>query len=168
MIEGFKIPQVTFRIREGDTSDNEIACAIGGKWTNKSTDDFFKNKKVILFSLPGAFTPTCSVAHMPGFVVKYDEIIAKGVDTVACLSVNDAFVMNAWKDASNADNILMLADGNCTFTTSLGLELDGTGFGMGMRSKRFAIIVNDGVVELLNVDESGFELSSAEAVLEAL
>ena len=156
-------------IKVGDKIPEGTLAVMGAEGpAGITTADIFSGKKVVLFAVPGAFTPTCSVAHMPGFVVKYDEIIAKGVDTVACLSVNDAFVMNAWKDASNAENILMLADGNCTFTTSLGLELDGTGFGMGMRSKRFAIIVNDGVVELLNVDESGFELSSAEAVLEAL
>ena len=156
-------------IKVGDKIPKGTLAVMGAEGpAGITTADIFSGKKVVLFAVPGAFTPTCSVAHMPGFVVKYDEIIAKGVDTVACLSVNDAFVMNAWKDASNAENILMLADGNCTFTASLGLELDGTGFGMGMRSKRFAIIVNDGVVELLNVDESGFELSSAEAVLEAL
>ena len=156
-------------IKVGDKIPEGTLAVMGAEGpAGITTADIFSGKKVVLFAVPGAFTPTCSVAHMPGFVVKYDEIIAKGVDTVACLSVNDAFVMNAWKDASNAENILMLADGNCTFTTSLGLELDGTGFGMGMRSKRFAIIVNDGVVELLNVDESGFELSSAETVLEAL
>ena len=156
-------------IKVGDKIPEGTLAVMGAEGpAGITTADIFSGKKVVLFAVPGAFTPTCSVAHMPGFVVKYDEIIAKGVDTVACLSVNDAFVMNAWKDASNAENILMLADGNCTFTASLGLELDGTGFGMGMRSKRFAIIVNDGVVELLNVDESGFELSSAEAVLEAL
>ena len=156
-------------IKVGDKIPEGMLAVMGAEGpAGITTADIFSGKKVVLFAVPGAFTPTCSVAHMPGFVVKYDEIIAKGVDTVACLSVNDAFVMNAWKDASNAENILMLADGNCTFTTSLGLELDGTGFGMGMRSKRFAIIVNDGVVELLNVDESGFELSSAETVLEAL
>ena len=156
-------------IKVGDKIPEGTLAVMGAEGpAGITTADIFAGKKVVLVAVPGAFTPTCSVAHMPGFVVKYDEIIAKGVDTVACLSVNDAFVMNAWKDASNAENILMLADGNCTFTASLGLELDGTGFGMGMRSKRFAIIVNDGVVELLNVDESGFELSSAEAVLEAL
>ena len=133
-----------------------------------SSSEIFDGKKVVLFAVPGAFTPTCSAAHLPGFVVKYDEIIAKGVDTVACISVNDVFVMSAWGKSSNAENLLMLADGNGSYATALGLELDGTGFGMGVRSKRFAMIVNDGVVELLNVDESGFEVSSAEAVLEAL
>jgi len=153
---GDKIPQGVFTIM-GDEGPTGI-----------TTSDVFDGKKVVLFAVPGAFTPTCSAAHLPGFVVQYDEIIAKGVDTVACISVNDAFVMNAWGKSSNAENILMLADGNGTYATAMGLELDGTGFGMGIRSKRFAMIVNDGVVELLNVDESGFEVSSAEAVLEAL
>ena len=146
--------------------------SIGGdnpyRWEDKTSFDYFAKKRVVLFSLPGAFTPTCSTYQLPGFEENFKAFKELSIDDILCVSVNDAFVMNAWKDASNAENILMLADGNCTFTSSLGLELDGTGFGMGMRSKRFAIIVNDGVVELLNVDESGFELSSAEAVLEAL
>lgn len=133
-----------------------------------STSELFDGKKVVLFAVPGAFTPTCSAAHLPGFVVHVDDIKAKGVDTVACLSVNDVFVMDAWGKASNAEHIVMLADGNGTFTTALGLELDGTGYGMGIRSKRFAMIVDDGVVTLLNVDTGPLEASSAEAVLAAL
>jgi len=112
--------------------------------------------------------PPCSVAHLPGFVVEYDKLIEKGVDTVACLSVNDVFVMNAWGKSANAENIVMLADGNGSYATALGLDMDASGYGMGVRSKRFAMIVNDGVVELLNVDESGFESSSAEAIIAAL
>ena len=133
-----------------------------------STGELFDGKKVVLFAVPGAFTPTCSAAHLPGFVVHVDDIKAKGVDTVACMSVNDVFVMDAWGKASNAEHIVMLADGNGTFTSALGLELDGTGFGMGIRSKRFAMIVDDGVVTLLNVDAGALEASSAEAILEAL
>ena len=133
-----------------------------------STSELFDGKKVVLFAVPGAFTPTCSAAHLPGFVVHVDDIKGKGVDTVACLSVNDVFVMDAWGKASNAEHIVMLADGNGTFTTALGLELDGTGYGMGIRSKRFAMIVDDGVVTLLNVDTGPLEASSAEAVLAAL
>ncbi|NRA42915.1 MAG: peroxiredoxin [Pseudomonadales bacterium] len=136
--------------------------------TDISTEAIFSGKKVVLFAVPGAFTPTCSAAHLPGFVVHYDEIIAKGVDTVACLSVNDAFVMQAWRDSQNAEHILMLADGNATFSTAIGLELDATGFGMGTRCKRFAMIVDNGVVSHLAVDEAGFEKTSAEAILEAL
>ncbi len=133
-----------------------------------SSDELFSGKKVVLFAVPGAFTPTCSVAHLPGFVVQFDKLIESGVDTVACLSVNDVFVMDAWGKSANAENIVMLADGNGSYATALGLDMDATGFGMGVRSKRFAMIVNDGVLELLNVDEIGFESSSAEAVLEAL
>jgi len=156
-------------IKVGDKIPQGVFTIMGAEGpTGITTSEVFDGKKVVLFAVPGAFTPTCSAAHLPGFVVQYDEIIAKGVDTVACISVNDVFVMNAWGKSSNAENILMLADGNGTYATAMGLELDGTGFGMGIRSKRFAMIVNDGVVELLNVDESGFEVSSAEAVLEAL
>jgi peroxiredoxin len=156
-------------IKVGDKLPEGVFSIMGSEGpTGISTAEVFAGKKVVLFAVPGAFTPTCAIDHLPGFVVKYDEIISKGVDTVACLSVNDVFVMDAWGKSSNAENLLMLADGNGTYATALGLELDGTGFGMGLRSKRFAMIVNNGVVELLNIDESGFEVSSAEAVLEAL
>ncbi len=133
-----------------------------------NTAELFSNKKIVLFAVPGAFTPTCSEAHLPGFVVNLDAIIAKGVDTVACLSVNDVFVMDAWGKASNAEHLLMLADGNAEFTKAIDLVLDGSGFGMGLRSKRYAMIVNNGIVEHIAVDEKGFELSSAEAILAAL
>ena len=133
-----------------------------------STADIFEGKKVVLFAVPGAFTPTCSMAHLPGFVVHVDDIKAKGVDTVACMSVNDVFVMHAWGQSANAEHLMMLADGNAEFTAALGLELDGTGFGMGKRSQRFAMIVDDGVVSMLNVDAGALEGSSAEAVLAAL
>ena len=133
-----------------------------------STSELFDGKKVVLFAVPGAFTPTCSAAHLPGFVVHVDDIKAKGVDTVACLSVNDVFVMDAWGKAANAEHIVMLADGNGTYTIALGLEMDGTGYGMGIRSKRYAMIVDDGIVTLLNVDAGALEASSAEAILAAL
>jgi peroxiredoxin len=135
-----------------------------------TTDELFKGKKVVLFALPGAFTPTCSAKHLPGFVTKAGEIKGKGVDTIACLSVNDAFVMNAWgKDQKVGDKVLMLADGNGDFTRAVGLEMDGTGYGMGKRSRRYAMVVQDGVVKTLNVENPGaFEVSSAEAVLKAL
>jgi len=133
-----------------------------------STSEIFDGKKVVLFAVPGAFTPTCSVSHLPGFVVHVDDIKAKGVDTVACMSVNDVFVVDAWGKASNAEHLLMLADGNADFTTAIGLTLDGTGFGMGTRSQRFAMVVDDGVVSLLNVDQAALEGSSAEAILAAL
>ncbi len=138
--------------------------------TDLNSDDLFKGKKVVLFALPGAFTPTCSASHVPGFLVKSDEIFAKGVDSIICLSVNDAFVMHAWgKDQNVEDKIQMIADGSAQFTRAIGLELDLTKPGMGVRSRRYAMIVNDGVVEALNVEEPGkFEVSDAETILDAL
>ena len=132
-----------------------------------STEDLFGGKKVVLFSVPGAFTPTCSMNHLPGFIDHADEILAKGVDTIACMAVNDIFVMDAWgKDRSVGDKISMLADGNGEYASALGLEMDATGFGMGMRGQRFAIIVDDGVATHVAVEEPGkFEVSSAESVL---
>jgi peroxiredoxin len=134
---------------------------------NLTTDELFKGKTVVLFSVPGAFTPTCHAKHLPGFVHNIDKIKAKGVDTVACLAVNDVFVMDAWGKASNAgDKVLMLADGNADFTKALGLELDASGFGMGTRGKRFALVAKDGVVTQLNVESAGeFRVSAAEYVL---
>ena len=132
------------------------------------TADILKDKKVVLFAVPGAFTPTCSETHLPGFVVNVDAIKAKGVDTIACTSVNDVFVMDAWGKSQNAEHILMLADGNADLAKALGLTLDGTGFGMGLRSKRYAMIINNGVVEHIAVDEKGLESSAAEAILKAL
>jgi glutaredoxin/glutathione-dependent peroxiredoxin len=134
------------------------------------TGEFFKGKTVVLFAVPGAFTPTCSVKHLPGFVEKASEIKGKGVDVVACLSVNDAFVMNAWgKDQKAEGKVQMLADGNGDFTRAVGLELDGSGYGLGKRSQRYAMVVKDGVVKALNVEKPGaFEVSSADAILKAL
>ena len=135
-----------------------------------STDALFNGKKVVLFALPGAFTPTCSAAHLPGYVVHYDAIKAKGVDSIACLSVNDAFVMGAWGEAQNVeDNIMMLADGSGNFTEAVGLVLDLTERNMGVRSQRYAMVVEDGTVTHLNVEEgAGFEVSNAETILELL
>jgi peroxiredoxin len=135
-----------------------------------STDEIFKGKKVVLFAVPGAFTPTCSAKHLPGFVQNAAAIKAKGVDTIACIAVNDAFVMGAWgKDQKTEDKVLMLADGNATFTKELGLELDASGGGLGTRSKRYAMIVQDGKVTVLNVENPGaFDVSSAETILRAL
>ncbi len=135
-----------------------------------STDEFFGGKKVVLVSVPGAFTPTCSMNHLPGFVEHADEILAKGVDTIACMAVNDVFVMDAWgKDRDVGDKVSMLADGNGEYAKALGLEMDGTAFGMGMRGQRFAIVVDDGVASHVAVEEAGkFEVSSAEAVLAIL
>ena len=135
-----------------------------------STDDIFKGKKVALFALPGAFTPTCSAKHLPGFVQQADQIKAKGVGTIACLSVNDAFVMDAWgKNQNVGDKVMMLADGNADFTKAVGLEMDGSGFGMGLRSRRYSMLVDNGVVKQLNLEKPGaFEVSNAETILKQL
>jgi peroxiredoxin len=134
---------------------------------NLTTEQLFKGKKVVLFSVPGAFTPTCDAKHLPGFVQGAAAIKGKGIDTIACISVNDVFVMNAWGKASNVgDSVLMLADGNGEYAKALGLEMDGRGFGMGIRSQRFAVVVDDGVITKLNIEGPGeFKVSSAEAVL---
>ncbi|MEM9742078.1 MAG: peroxiredoxin [Pseudomonadota bacterium] len=134
-----------------------------------TTDELFGGKKVVLFAVPGAFTPTCSQAHLPGFVVHADDLLAKGVDSIICMSVNDAFVMDAWGKGANAEKLIMAGDGNGDFTKALGLEMDGSGFGLGLRSQRFAMIVDDGTVTKLAVEEPmKFEVSSAEAMLAAL
>lgn len=135
-----------------------------------STDDLFKGKKVVLVSVPGAFTPTCSMNHLPGFVEHADAILAKGVDTIACTAVNDVFVMDAWgKDRGVGDKVMMLADGNGDYAKALGLELDGSGFGLGHRGQRFAIIIDDGVATHVAVEEGpGLDVSSADAILAAL
>ena len=137
-----------------------------------TTAELFGGKTVALFAVPGAFTPTCSARHLPGYVDNRAELTAKGVDTIACLSVNDAFVMGAWaqaNDLNGTDDIIMLADGNGDFTRSVGLALDAKGFGMGERSQRYSMIVKDGVVDQLNVEQGGeFKVSSAEHVLTQL
>jgi peroxiredoxin len=134
------------------------------------SDSFFKGRKVALFSVPGAFTPTCSARHLPGFIAKADELKAKGVDEIACTAVNDAFVLGAWSDNSGAkDKVTMLADGNGDFAKAVGLQMDGSKFGMGQRGQRFSMVVDDGVVTQLNVEEPGaFSVSSAEHMLEQL
>ena len=134
-----------------------------------STDDIFAGKKVVLFAVPGAFTPGCSMTHLPGYVVNADKIKAAGVDTIVCMAVNDAFVMGAWGEAQNASELLMLADGNGELTSALGLELDGSGFGLGQRSQRFALIAEDGKVTALNVEAgAGVDVSSAETMIALL
>ena len=135
-----------------------------------SVEELCAGKKVVLFAVPGAFTPTCSNQHLPGFVSNSAALKEKGVDLVACISVNDPFVMAAWsKDRNAADSVLMLADGNAEFTSAIGLEMDVSGFGMGMRSQRYSMVIDNGVVSSLNV-ESGpvLDVSSAETILEAL
>jgi peroxiredoxin len=155
--EGDKLPEATLHIMRD------------GKPTPVTTGELFGGKKVVVFAVPGAYTPTCSQAHLPGFVVNADAIKAKGVDDIVCLSVNDPFVMDSWGKDKNAEELLMVGDGNGTFTAALGLEMDGSGFGLGTRSQRYAMIVEDGKVTKLAVEAPGkFEVSSAEAVLEAL
>ncbi len=155
---GDKLPQATFTVM-GPDGPKPI-----------SSDELFGGKTVALFAVPGAFTPTCSAKHLPGFKQKAAEFRAKGVDTIACVSVNDVFVMNAWgKDQGVGEDVLMLADGNGEFTKAVGLELDGSRFGMGPRSQRYSMIVKDGVVKELNVEQGGeFRVSSAEYMLEQL
>lgn len=135
-----------------------------------TTDALFKGKKVLLFSVPGAFTPTCSVKHLPGYVSQAAALKAKGIDTIACMAVNDAFVMGAWGESANVgDKVLMLADGNGDYAKALGLEMDGRGYGMGTRSQRFSVIVDNGVVKQLNIEPPGkFDVSSAECALKQL
>ncbi len=158
-------------IKVGDTIPSMklmTATAEGPKET--STDDIFKGKKVVLFAVPGAFTPTCSAKHLPGFVQNADAFKAKGVDTVACISVNDAFVMGAWgKDQGTEGKVEMLADGAAAFAKAIGLELDLNARGMGWRSQRYALVAENGVVTHLGVEApGGFEVSKAEAILEAV
>ncbi len=134
-----------------------------------TTAEIFDGKTVILFALPGAFTPTCSKAHLPGYVVHADEIMAKGVDTIACLSVNDAFVMGAWGDTQNAEKILMLADGSAEFTAQIGASLDLTNKGLGVRSDRYAMLVKNGVVQAYHREGPGeFKVSDAETMMQLL
>ena len=152
---GDKIPSATFTQMKD------------GKPTPVTTDELFGGKTVAIFALPGAFTPTCSAKHVPGFVQNYDAFKGKGVDSIACVSVNDAFVMGAWgKDQGAGDKVLMLADGNGDFTRAVGLEFDASKFGMGKRSQRYSMLVKNGVVKSLNVEEPGaYDVSSAEHML---
>lgn len=157
-------------IKAGDKIPSSTLKTMGEKGpTDISTEDIFAGKKVLLFAVPGAFTPGCSMTHLPGYVVNADKIKAQGVDSIVCMSVNDAFVMGAWGEAQNAEELLMLADGNGDFTAALGLELDGRGFGLGTRSQRFAMIVEDGTVSHLNVEPgAGVDVSSAETMMALL
>jgi peroxiredoxin len=156
---GDKVPAGTF-----GTMKNQAPASI-------TTDELFKGKKVVLFSVPGAFTPTCSKTHLPGFVQNASALKAKGIDTIACLAVNDVFVMDAWAKSHGAEGkILMLADGNAAYTKALGMELDASGFGMGTRGQRFALVAKDGVVEKLMVEPSAGQctVSGGESVLSNL
>ena len=158
-------------IKEGD----KMPSGVFGVMTESgpgamSTDELFAGKKVALISVPGAFTPTCSANHLPGFVDHAADLHAKGIDTIACMSVNDVFVMDAWgRDRNVGDKVVMLADGNGEYAKALGLEMDASAFGMGTRSQRFAMVVDDGVVTHLAVEAPGqFEVSKAEALMAAL
>lgn len=157
MIEvGGRLPEAVFSILRG------------GEIKNPNTGTLFSEKKIVLFAVPGAFTPTCSVSHLPGYVALADKIKAKGVDAIICISVNDAFVMDAWGKSQNADEIMMVADGNGVFSQLIGLDMDTDAFG-GIRSIRYSMIVEDGVVRTLNVEEPGrFEVSDAETILKQL
>ena len=153
---GSRLPEVAF-----SHIDN-------GEMKHPESKDLFAGKKVALFALPGAFTPTCSAAHLPGFVALADKLKEKGVDSIVCLSVNDAFVMDAWGKANNAEHLLMIADGNATFTKSVGMDMDTGDFG-GVRSMRYSMLVDDGVVTQINIEEPGrFEVSDAETLLKSL
>lgn len=156
-------------IKVGDSVPNATVTVINKDGQdNVSAADFFAGKKAVLFALPGAFTPTCSETHLPGYVVNYDKLTAKGVDVVACLSVNDSFVMKAWQDNQNAENLSMIADGGAALTKAMDLVLDTADFG-GVRSRRYSMIIDDGKVTHLNLEEGGnFEVSGAETILEQL
>ena len=158
-------------IKAGDKMPAGVLTTPGPEGPQKiSTDQLFAGKKVVLFSVPGAFTPTCDARHLPGLIQHAEDFKAKGVDTVACMAVNDVFVMKAWDKASAVEGkVLMLADGNAEYSKALGLELDATGFGMGIRGKRFAIIVENGVAKQVLVEAPGeFKVSSADYVLSQL
>jgi len=158
-------------IKTGDRiPDTTLVKATANGPEQVQSADYFKGRRIALFSVPGAFTPTCSAKHLPGFVDKARDLKAKGIDEIACTAVNDAFVMGAWSKSANADaDVTMLADGNAAFAKALGLEMDGSKFGMGTRGQRFSMIVNDGVVEQLNVEAPGeYRVSSAEHMLSQL
>ncbi|KZY57446.1 alkyl hydroperoxide reductase [Erythrobacter sp. HI0063] len=151
---GDKLPDVTL-VKPTENGPEKI-----------QSGEFFAGRKVALFSVPGAFTPTCSARHLPGYVEKADDLKAKGVDEIACTAVNDAFVLGAWQGANDAASVTMLADGNADFAQAIGLTMDGSGFGMGQRGQRYSMIVEDGVVKELNVEQPGdFSVSSAEHML---
>ncbi len=158
-------------IRPGDELPNVTLTHMTGEGPKEiTTEEIFGGKRVVLFALPGAFTPTCSAAHLPGYVVHADAVKAKGVDRIVCLSVNDAFVMDAWAKTQNVDGrVEMIADGNGDFTRAVGLELDLRPRGLGVRSQRYAMVVDDGVVKTLSIDAPGkFEVSDAESVMRSL
>ena len=158
-------------IQVGDTLPSVTLTIMSEEGPKPMTiDELCSGKKVVLFAVPGAFTPTCSAKHLPGFVENNQALRDKGADVVACIAVNDPFVMSAWgSEKGVGENILMLADGNCEFTSAIGLEMDGSGFGLGTRSQRYAMVIDDGVVSALHIESGpGLDVSSAESILEIL
>jgi len=152
----------------GTLPEVDFSLLVNGEITNPGTNELFSGKRVVLFAVPGAFTPTCSQAHLPGYVALADKLKAKGVDSIICLSVNDAFVMDAWGKANNAEEITMLADGNGFFTKQIGLDMSTGNFG-GLRSLRYSMLVEDGEVKTLNVEDPGrFDVSDAQTMLDSL
>jgi len=147
MREGVQLPKVTFKVRTGDTQPEDGGCPIGGTWLDKTTDDYFKGKRVILFSLPGAFTPTCSSKQLPGFEYHYETMKSLKIDEVYCMSVNDSFVMNAWAEKMNICNVKVIPDGSGNLTRFLGMLIGKNHLGFGNRSWRFMAVINDGVIE---------------------
>ena len=147
MKAGFKLDKIIFKCREGDKAGSLTECSIGGNWVDKSTDDFFKGKRVVLFSLPGAFTPTCSSQQLPGFEYNFDRFKKLGIDEIYCCSVNDAYVMNAWSNKMEIKNVKLIPDGNGSFTKHIGMLISKDHNGFGNRSWRYMAVITDGIVE---------------------
>ena len=169
------IPNVTFAFRQGDEAPEEGGCPIGGEFVFKTTDDLFANKRVVVFSLPGAFTPTCSTYQLPGFEEQFNDFRAKGIDEIYCVSVNDAFVMNEWARALNISNVKIIPDGAYNFTRGMGMLVDMSHIGFGWRSRRYAAVINNGLVEHMFVepessaaDPDPYGVSSPENVMKHL
>lgn len=169
------LPQITFKTRVGDATLEEQGCAIGGEWLDVTTDDYFANKKVVVFSLPGAFTPTCSSQQLPGFEELYNQFKENGIDEVYCISVNDSFVMNAWFQHLKVNNVKAIADGNGEFTKEMGMLIDMSAVGFNARSKRYTMVVDNGNVikqfiepDSTSVDPDPYGVSSPETCLEFL
>jgi peroxiredoxin len=169
------VPNVTFAFREGDESPEGGGCPIGGEFVFKTTDDLFANKRVVIFSLPGAFTPTCSTYQLPGFEEQYNDFLAKDVDAIYCVSVNDAFVMNEWARHLNIKNVKVIPDGAGVFTEGMGMLIDMSAIGFGKRSRRYAAVINNGLVEHMFIepessadDPDPYGVSSPENVMKHL
>ena len=169
------IPNITFAFREGDEEPKGGGCPIGGEFVFKTSDELFANKRVILFSLPGAFTPTCSTYQLPGFEGQFNDFKAQGIDEIYCVSVNDAFVMNAWAQALNIKNVKVIPDGSAGFTRGMDMLVDLSAIGFAWRSRRYAAIINNGVVEHMfeepaasDLDPDPYGVSSPENVMKHL